>query len=83
MEIAARDFKLAYQNGELLIRCTYEADYSQKTLNISCYEYRVIGEETIYSDGEYSKTEGVVGDTDTIRYINVSNITQTLSMVIM
>lgn len=74
-----RHFKLRYNsNFELPIRCTYDANFINKTLKISCYEYREFGKERILSNGEFES----LSLTTNPEYIDVRNATQTLSMTI-
>lgn len=75
-----RHFNLEYDNGtEIPIRCTYEAKFTERSLKISCYEYRQYGSERIFSNGEIAKTEAMTSSSE---YINVKSLKQTYSMTI-
>lgn len=75
-----RHFNLEYDNdSEIPIRCTYDANYEERALKISCYEYRQYGTERIFSSGEFAKTEAM---TSSPEYINVRNMKQTYNMTI-
>lgn len=74
-----RHFKLEYGDGVVLpIRCTYIANYEEQMLTISCYEYRELGSQRIFSNGEYESQALQY----TPEYINGSLIKQTYSMTI-
>lgn len=77
-----RHFRLEYGNSIILpIRCTYEANYKEQLLKISCYEYREFGKNRILSNGEIEKAEAL-SSVYVPEYIDARNVTQTYSMTI-
>lgn len=75
-----RHFKLEYDEDVVIpVRCTYDSNYSQRSLSIECYEYREIGNERIFSNGEY---ESALSTRSLPEYINLKSMKQTYSMLI-
>jgi hypothetical protein len=75
-----RHFRLEYGDNIVIhIRCTYEANYAEQTLTISCYEYRELGMQRILSNGEYENASSL---TYTPEYIDARKMNQTYSMTI-
>jgi hypothetical protein len=51
-----RHFQLDFdENKSLMIRCTYSPHYESALLDISCFEYKEVGNERITSNGEIEK----------------------------
>lgn len=51
-DVFYRHFKLEFdENKELTIRCTYNSFYAERSLNISCFEYREYKKERVLSNG--------------------------------
>lgn len=74
-----RHFKLEYENDVTVpIRCTYEAYYEDRKLQISCYEYRDFGSHRILANGEISDEPEPVMPA----YIDVRSVKQTYTMSI-
>lgn len=75
-----RHFKLKFDNNvEIPIRCTYEADYANQSLKISCYEYMEFENQRILSNGEIEQSAPLKGLPE---YINIKDMKQTYNMTI-
>lgn len=77
-----RHFKFDFVDGRSLkIRCTYESDFKERSLDISCYEYREFDTERILSNGEaeiFKRHDP--NHKPTIRVIDWRNMQQTYNM---
>lgn len=74
-----RHFKLEFgDNIEIAVRCTYNANYKQKSLKITCEEYKDFQSVRYYSNGELAQLEPQVSSD--IEYVDMGKIKQTLSM---
>ena len=59
----------------LTIRCTYDSNYAERSLNISCYEYHEFETELIREhDPDYKSTD--------VEYVNVKTMKQTYQMIV-
>lgn len=78
-----RHFRLEYDNVYLTIRCTYDSNYKNRTLNIKCYEYREYETERIMSNGEIElfTAQDTTYRSD-VELINIQNYMQTYNMTI-
>lgn len=78
-----RHFKLEFDENSITVRCTYESNYSLRSLTISCYEYHEFQAERILSNGEVEVV--ITPNTDSrsdIELIDVKKYKQTYKMTI-
>lgn len=74
-----RHFKLEFPNNvEIPIRCTYDSDFLNKRLSITCYEFREIGEDRLLSNGEFETSSYLY----TPEFLSMMDMKQTYSMTI-
>lgn len=76
-----RHFKLVYDENSITIRCTYDSNYHERFLNISCFEYYEYQAERVLSNGDVEMV--IMPDTSTrsdIEIINIADYKQTYKM---
>lgn len=79
-----RHFKLEFDDDKILtVRCTYDSNYSMRSLKIACYEYHEFETERILSNGEVEYIKQADPDyRSNIEFLDLKKMKQTYSMSI-
>lgn len=81
-----RHFKLEFDDDvTLTIRCTYDSDYKERSLKISCYEYREYNMERYLSNGELEviNIQDANYKSDDVALVDLRTMKQTYNMNIL